>query len=69
MDKYKKLKKLEEELKAQEQYMDLCGYGVKDTLYKMYLEDEIYNLTYEIQEDLDEESEESTSNEGGSNEG
>ena len=59
MTKKEKLKKYQEELDALHQYMSICGYGMKDTMQKMALEDAIHELQNSPEEDSEEDSQDS----------
>ena len=44
MGKKEELERLRNELEGLEQYMMLCGHGVKDIIQKHWLEDRIWEL-------------------------
>ena len=58
MNKKEELARLKDELEGLEQYMMLCGHGVKDIMQKHYLEDQIWELENSDLEESEESGEE-----------
>ena len=60
MTKREELERLRNELEGLNQYMTLCGHGVRDIMRKHYLEDQIWELENSDldEEDTEEETEE-----------